>query len=525
MSSHEDTNPEQPDHTPNGDRRPHTRLRRRDMLMAAGGLSAGLLAGMASSRAVASVRKSSAGSTSAPSATTSSSAASATVNVPLLRFESSMLSAAKITVTTLASGELAPGLLFATPNTGQYSAIIYDNTGSPVWIAPRGETTTDLRVQQYKGNPVLTYWAGRINNQVGNGQGHGVILDTSYRTIAEVSAGAGLLSDLHEFELTAGGTALVTAYPARSADLTSVGGPAQGWLYDCHIQEIDVATNDLLFDWRASDHIGLDESYQPLGATGTDISTPYDAYHFNAISADSDATLLLSARHTHTVYSIDRSTGEIAWRMGGKKSDFTVDPDAAFAWQHHARRQSANEISLFDNHTLDATGTSRGLLLAVDDQAKTVKLKQEYTRPNHLGNAMGSTQLLGNGNVLVGWGTQNAATEFSSDGTALWEAGSLGLGCYRVARSEWTGEPATTPDIAVTSDSDRLTVHASWNGATKVATWRVLTGESDSALTKAADVERSGFETSTSVAHAAVIQVQALDAQGAVLGQSRTVHV
>lgn len=495
------------------------------MLMAAGGLSAGLLAGMATSRAMASTRRSSGASTAQASPSPSSTATASTTEVPLLRFQSNMLTAAQISVTTIANGDLAPGLLFATPNTGQYSAVIYDNTGSPVWISPRGETTTDFRVQQYKGRPVLTFWSGKINNQVGNGQGHGVILDNSYRTIAQVNAGDGMLSDLHEFQLTDRGTALVTIYPTTSADLTAVGGPVQGWMYDCHIQEIDVATDKLLLDWTASEHIGLDESYQPLGTTGSDVATPYDPYHLNAISADTDSTLLLSARHTHAVYSLDRSSGDINWRMGGKKSDFAVDADAAFAWQHHARRQSDTEITVFDNHTLESTGTSRGLMLTVDEQAKTVKLKQQYTRPAHLGNAMGSTQPLSNGNVLVGWGTQNAATEFSADGTALWEVGQLGLNCYRVARSEWTGKPTSTPDIAVARDSGTMTVYASWNGATQVATWRVRTGASASGLSKAVDVARNGFETRTTLAQAPYVQVQALDAEGAVLSQSRTVQL
>ncbi|SES00846.1 Arylsulfotransferase (ASST) [Propionibacterium cyclohexanicum] len=440
-----------------------------------------------------------------------------------MRFHSSMLSAAKISVATLAPGPLAPGLFFATPNTGEYSAVIYDNSGSPVWISARGEATTDFRVQQYQGKPVLTFWSGKIDNQVGNGQGHGVILDAGYNKIAEVDAGNGMLSDLHEFQLTARGTALVTVYPATAADLTSVGGPAQGWMYDCHIQEIDVATNELLLDWVASKHIGLDESYQPLGSTGSDAATPYDPYHLNAISADTDSTLLLSARHTHTVYSIQRSSGDIAWRLGGKKSDFAVAEDAAFAWQHHARRQSSSQISLFDNHTLETTGSSRGLLLTVDEQARTATVAQQYTRPGHLGNAMGSTQILGNGNVLVGWGTQNAATEFSADGTALWEASALGSNCYRVARSEWTGRPTTAPDIAVDASGGTLTVHASWNGATEVATWRVLTGNSASALGKAVEVARSGFETSTTTGLAGYVQVLALDAAGAILGRSRVV--
>mgnify|MGYP005815475487 CR=1 FL=1 len=334
-----------------------------------------------------------------------------------------------------------------------------------------------------------------------------------------------MLSDLHEFELTDRGTALITAYPVVRADLSSIGGPVDGWMYDCHIQEIEISTNRTLLDWRASRHISLDESYQPLGDTGTSPDNPYDAYHVNAVSADSASTLLLSARHTHTIYSLNRTGGAIRWRLGGKRTDFTIAPDAQFAWQHHARRRSPDEISLFDNHTLSAPGASRGLLLNVDEQARTVSLKQEFSRNGYLGVAMGSLQVLDNGNVLIGWGTQNTATEFDAQGSPVWEASGLGLRCYRVARHPWVGMPSTDPDIAVHPRSDRITVYASWNGATQVARWRVLTGQTNDALTPAAETIRTGFETSLVVHRAPRVRVQALDATGAVLGQSQIMRV
>lgn len=58
--------------------------------------------------------------------------------------------------------------------------------------------------------------------------------------------------DLHDFVITANDTALVTIYDPIPADLSSVGGPELGWLYDGVFQEIDIATGKLLFEWRAS---------------------------------------------------------------------------------------------------------------------------------------------------------------------------------------------------------------------------------------------------------------------------------
>ena len=211
--------------------------------------------------------------------------------------------------------------------------------------------------------------------------------------------------------------------------------------------------------------------------------------------------------------------------MGGRRSDFTIEPTAAFAWQHHARRRSASEISLFDNHEVTPGGASRGLLLRVNEQARNVGLIREFARSNYLGVAMGSVQVLENGNVLVGWGTQNAATEFSADGIPVWEVQGLGLGCYRVFRQTWTGMPATDPDIAVHVNGPEMTVYASWYGATQVVTWRVLAGASDAALVTAAETVRNGFETASTVSRTKAVRVQALDASGGVLGQSRILYL
>ncbi|HEX8714345.1 MAG TPA: hypothetical protein VF706_02160, partial [Solirubrobacteraceae bacterium] len=67
-------------------------------------------------------------------------------------------------------------------------------------------------------------------------------------------------------------------------------------------------------------------------------------------------------------------------------------------------------------------------------------------------------------------------------------------------------------------------VYASWNGATEVASWRVLAGPSPTSLAPVAGAARSGFETALaapSLASRAYVQVQALDARGTVIGASR----
>jgi hypothetical protein len=420
----------------------------------------------------------------------------------------------------------AAGLLFTGPMGHGSNGLIMKNNSEPVWMEPSGIGVTDLRVQTFEGQPVLTFWTGTGTG--GHGEGMGLIKDASYRTIAQVNTGNGLTADLHEFTLTAAGTALMISYPTVQHDLSSVGGPAMGYMYNCHVQEINVRTGAVLLDWSALDHIALTESYLRPGdnpkADGSSAAKAYDPYHLNSVDESGDA-LLISSRHTHTLYLVDRTAGTVRWRLGGKQSDFSMGQNAVFAWQHDARRRPNGVISVFDNHyNQGTTGTSRGLLLTVDEKARTAQLKQEFSHAGHRGNAEGNVQFLENGHVLVGWGADPAATEFTADGTAIYEATRIGSASYRTYRAPWTGKPDTPPDVAaIAGNGSTMQVYASWNGATEVAHWRFLTGASQDSLAEAGTFPRQGFETSTAIAAAPHLAVQALDNNGAVLGTSTVI--
>lgn len=402
-----------------------------------------------------------------------------------------------------------------------------DNTGHPVWMEPTGAGVTDLRVQSYQGKPVLTYWSGKGIG--GHGEGTGVIKDTSYKTVAQVSAGGGLKADLHEFTLTPNGTALLISYPTVQHDLSPLGGSTQGFMYDCHVQEVDVATGKVIFDWKASDYVRLEESYvKPSDDSSADGSTAqkaFDPYHVNAVDPRPDG-YLVSFRHTHTIYLLNHS-GAVVWRLGGKQSDFSLPANGVFAWQHDVRQRPGGVISMFDNHYKDGTtGTSRGLLLAVDEANRTVSTKLELARGGHRGNAMGNVQFLDNGHYLVGWGTDPSATEFDANGTAVFEATSIGGGSYRVYRSPWTATPDTIPDVAVLANNgSTMQAYASWNGATEVSSWRFLTGADAGSLAESVVVRRTGFETTAAVAAASHFAAEAIDAKGKVLARSAVMKV
>jgi len=392
-------------------------------------------------------------------------------------------------VTTARPG-IAPGLVmlapYNAPSPAQAGALIVDNAGNPVWEQPLSHlVTADFRVQTYRGQPALTWWQGVIT--LGHGVGRYVIADSSYQPLAHVNAGDGHQGDLHEFLITDRGTALLTSYTVSERDLRAVGGSAHGTIQDAMFQEVDVRSGRVLFEWRSLNHIPIEESYYPVGGD-------WDYVHLNSIGVDSDENLLVSARNTHTIYKLDRRSGAIVWRLGGKHSDFAIDPDAAFAWQHDARRQPDGTITVFDN---GSSGASRALVLNVDETARRVSLKRAYTRPSAtFADSQGNVQVLPNGNVLVGWGAQPYVSEFSPAGELLFDA-RLGEQyiSYRAYRMQWDSDGSGTPAVAARRAARQTTAYVSWNGDTSVTHWTALVGTTAGTPTALRAVARTGFET------------------------------
>ena len=434
------------------------------------------------------------------------------------------------------AGGTAPGYLFLTPAAGpdQYGPMIVDNFGQLVWFrqivpAPM-QVATNLEVQQLDGEPVLTWWEGTILIPEGYGRGAYVIADTSYREITRVYAGNGLSGDLHEFTLTPEGTALFTVYRSQNADLSAIGGPKQGTLLNSLLQEVDVKTGQVLFEWDPLQHISLDESYQPASAIPAN-GNQYDWLHLNSIDVDTDGNLLISARHTWAVYKIDRKTGDVIWRLNGKRSDFEVGLGVAFEYQHCARRAPDGTLTLFDDGSAppQVAPRSRGINLSLDETTMRAELVHEYfPDPIVTSASQGSVQNLSNGNVLVGWGSAPSVSEYTSDGRLLFDlALAEGVISYRAFRFPWVGRPEGRPAIAAHGgDNGQVIVYASWNGATEVVAWQVMAGPTGSSLSPVAVVPKQGFETTATVTtgHPAVA-VAALDQGHQVLGTSATVTV
>ena len=420
----------------------------------------------------------------------------------------------------------SPGLVFMAPASGAsaYGPLIVDAHGDPIWFRPfTGTNVHDFRVQELNGEPVLTWWEGQFLK--GYGQGEYVILDSSYREVTRVSAASGYAADLHEFTITPNGTALISAYNSIAADLSSVGGSSDGTLLEGVVQEIDIATGDVLFEWHSFDHVGVDESYLPS------VAGAWDYFHLNSVDLLADGDYLVSARHTSTVYKLDRATGKVAWRLGGKKTDFAMGDGTAFAYQHDARGHDGGVVSIFDDGSYSPESaiepSSRAIYLTLDETAMTAELERAYVQPQGLlAFAMGNTQLLPNGNTFVGWGTVPVCSEFTASGDLVFNASTLTTAlCYRTYRSPWTGSPRAKPNIAAVAKGTGVDVFVSWNGATEVASWRVSGGATKRAAKPVHTVRRDGFETRIHLpAPPAVVFAEALDASGKTLGTTRAIR-
>jgi hypothetical protein len=391
----------------------------------------------------------------------------------------------------------------------QRGALIANGTGDVVWWHPVSPEATDFRVQTYRGRPVLTWWEG--HSAQGYGKGRFAIVDESYRRIATVRAANGLEADEHEFTLTPRGTALLLAYRHVGKTLEGV------------VQEVDVATGKLLFEWHSLDHVARSESYFKPPPDGP--LDPGDYFHVNSVALDDDGNLLVSARNTSAIYKLDRRTGDVIWRLGGKESDFRMGPGARFWWQHDAQRRADGTITLFDDGAAPPKEQrSRALALRVDEQAMTATVARAVTHPRSLlSTSQGNAQFRDGGDVVVGWGAEPYVSEHDGDGAVLFDAKlPKDVDSYRAYRFAWVGRPDTKPAIAVERhDLDENDVHASWNGSTAVAGWAVLAGDDEASLREVARAPKDGFETSVRVERGAKLYaVRALDGRGRTLATS-----
>jgi hypothetical protein len=416
------------------------------------------------------------------------------------------------------------------PGPGQYGPLIYTPQGRVVWFDPLsdGLAAENLSLQSYEGQRDLTWWQGHVLS-LGLGQGEDVVMNSNYQVLVRVHGGNGLQPDLHDFQLAPNQVAYVTAYNLMRCDLTPVAGPRNGVIVDTAVQEIDIKTGLVRWEWHSLDHVGVSESHAVVPPTNK--PTPWDWFHLNSIDPEPNGDLLVSGRSTWAAYQLQQGSGKILWRLGGTRSSFTMGPNSATAWQHDARMQPGGEVTFFDDGSNPRIHyQSRSVRVKLDFAKHTATLARVYTHPSALmADSQGNSQTLADESVVVGWGAVPEISEFAKGGSLLLDAHlPPGMSSYRAFRFPWHGHPLTTPALSarILSTGDTTAVFASWNGATDVASWRVLAGPDPSSLKPQGTMPDSGFESSMTLPEAfKYVGVQALGPAGQLLGTSTTVKV
>jgi hypothetical protein len=453
---------------------------------------------------------------------------------------------------------IAPGYIFFAPDGRppiQVNPLIMGTNGHLIWNGPL-EHAFNFGMQHYKGNDVLVYWNGTVYSEpVGRGNGAVYILDNTYSIIETVTLPGNFVEqvpgatfpssiDLHELNITPQGTLLVTANNVTTTDLTSIGGPAQGWIVDSMFYEIDIATNEVLFEWSALEHltkIPLTSTLYPLGFagfTGQNQTVPWGYTHINAVTKYGSG-YLASFRYLCSIIAFDK-TGAIDWILQGVTGgDFTLGADTSFCYQHDIRVIANStthlNISMHDNANSPVNANSSatpdgpaairtsGLELSIDLKKKSVSKIARFFNPANpiFSPAQGNFQRILSsalGNVFIGHGILGVFEEFTKAGkiamTVQFAALTQGAGLsYRAFHQPWIGCPTTPPAMFAAVENGTTAVYASWNGATDYKVWTVYAGSSDVTLSAVAKVARNGlFETRIEVPGSpTVVQVEALN--------------
>ncbi|KAE9373137.1 hypothetical protein N431DRAFT_338480 [Stipitochalara longipes BDJ] len=442
---------------------------------------------------------------------------------------------------------LASGLIFLTPlNLSNGSAVIMTDGGELVWSSSGEGSYSNFKTATLDHEPVLTFWNGTGNANflvLGHGYGKVQILDNTYKEVFTICPDLNInfppwsqkfecQADLHESFLTDRGTLIVTAYNFTQADLTSVGGPTNGWIYDSLFFEIDIRTQHILFSWSAAAHVPINATKLPFSSNDT-VTNPFDFFHINSIQPLEDG-YLVNSRHIWTVYKLDLK-GQIQWQFEGSEGgDFELPTGGEFSWEHHVRAQHVTSkgliLHMFNNANISPGGTNQtlGLDFYLDLTSKKAALLKSLADPNDplFAESQGSYESLPNGNVFMGYGQLPVFKEYGPDGDVRMSTQWADLDAessYRAYRLDWSALPAAPPVAVAKAGSAFM----SWNGATNVTHWEIYEGLTASRLELTKMVANAGFETKTSISNSTkFVQVGALCGLGhTVVSKSDVVSV
>ncbi|KAM3511721.1 hypothetical protein MY11210_004611 [Beauveria gryllotalpidicola] len=430
---------------------------------------------------------------------------------------------------------------------------IFRSNGDLVWTQDGWGRTRDLKVQTVGHRSYMTFWHDESSRH--DGGASYVVLDRSYEMVKELRPVGEISSRPVELKLTDDGTAIILMHNATKVH-TPFGSLQNGWINDAIIQEIDMKSNELVFEWRASHHFNITMSQAPIENQGRTPETAFDFFHATGIDLDHKGDYVISSRNMCNAVALRRGHGNVLWVVGGKLNSFedaSGGEAAAMISSQGVQWYGDSTLLLLDGgHVPDIEDwpgrRSNARTIYINTNTNMAALLRTYSTPAVVTSrhSKGTVQRLRNGNVFVGWGDDNplaaAYTEYSEDGRALCAArfreasvasarlkkmtGGGGGGGRVVSKYAWTGTPAAQPVIVVRPHESAL--YVSWNGDTQSTAWLLRsnnTERGDGSLGARCVVDRAGFETRIPIPRdvGEVIEIMGVDDRGRTLVRSELI--
>jgi hypothetical protein len=341
----------------------------------------------------------------------------------------------------ITSDSPCPGKFFIsnidrTAPTAKSHLLIIDNNGK---VFESKVVSTAANNFQLQPTGHLTYYA--------NAESQFYVLDSNFNTVRTIKAEQPYGTGFHELLLFKNGNYMIIGRQQRVADLSEFGGKQEATVTDCLLLEYDKNDNKV-FEWNTKDH------FKVTDATFEDITANTVNYcHINGIEIDNDDNILISSRNMDEITKINRSTGEVMWRFGGKNNQFTLIGDSIFFNHQHSVRALPNgNYILFDNGNFNTPAVSRACEYKIDTTLRTATLVWKYVHPvNMYSFATGSVQWLPSDNILIGWGADRrvTATEVDRQGNTKCEFRlSNNWETYRTYKFPWKETSSKVTSVA-----------------------------------------------------------------------------
>lgn len=392
--------------------------------------------------------------------------------------------------TFTAYGSPAPGNLFFGPmnpigGDASYYLVIADTGGQVLFYRHAHTGFYDPEIQA---DGCLYYICGSL----GASGVRWIQLDQSYAKVDSFSV-IGYPTDIHGMTIAGNGNVLLIGADKRYIDMSGVvpGGDPDALVQGLLIQEQD-RNHMPVFQWSSFDHFEITDACSYVNLTGSFV----DYVHCNSIDEDSDGGILVSCLSMSECTKIDRTTGELVWRLGGYQSEnpsFALlnDPLGGFSAQHDFRHVSGNLYSVFDNGTQHSPQISRASIYELDTQGMTADLVWNYQLTGMYGSHMGSMQMMQNGNVVVGWGDVTGyqqrpdISEISPSGGMVFTGrlDQIFLESYRSFKFDWIGQ-AVVPYLVALARPAQSCVQLTYNvfGEDQYASYDIYQGTDPGSL-------------------------------------------